>query len=81
MRNGTFEINAFKPHPHGFLHACERWGLQPEEVLFVGDREDVDARGARNAGMPCALVGSQESRGKTPTFPSLDSLVEGMLTD
>ena len=75
------EINAFKPHPRGFLHACERWGLQPEEVLFVGDREDVDAGGARNAGMPCALVGSQEGPGKTPTFPSLDSLVEGMLAD
>jgi FMN phosphatase YigB (HAD superfamily) len=32
------EINAFKPHPKGFLHACALWGLPPEEVLYIGDR-------------------------------------------
>jgi HAD superfamily hydrolase (TIGR01509 family) len=51
-------INAFKPHPKGFLIACERFGLQPHEVAYVGDRPDVDATGARAAGMDCYLVGS-----------------------
>jgi HAD superfamily hydrolase (TIGR01549 family) len=51
------EINAFKPHPTGFLHACALWGLPPEEVLYIGDRLEVDAVGAANAGMPCVLVG------------------------
>jgi phosphoglycolate phosphatase/putative hydrolase of the HAD superfamily len=51
-------INAFKPHPKGFLVACERFGLQPGEVTYVGDRPDVDAAGARAAGMDCYLVGS-----------------------
>jgi HAD superfamily hydrolase (TIGR01549 family) len=51
------EINAFKPHPKGFLHACALWGLSPEEVLYIGDRLEVDAVGAANAGMPCALLG------------------------
>ena len=32
------EINAFKPHPRGYLRACEQWGLQPQEVLYIGDR-------------------------------------------
>jgi HAD superfamily hydrolase (TIGR01549 family) len=50
------EINAFKPHPKGFLHACALWGLPPEEVLYIGDRPEVDAVGAANAGMPCALL-------------------------
>jgi len=27
------EINAFKPHPAGFLHACRVWGLEPADVL------------------------------------------------
>ena len=49
-------VNAFKPHPRGFLWCCERWGLEPEQVLYVGDRADVDGRGAANAGMPCAIV-------------------------
>lgn len=57
-------INAFKPHPRGLLAACERWALSPEEVLYVGDREDVDARGARLAGMPCAILSSDARRGE-----------------
>ena len=51
------EINAFKPHPRGYLRACEEWGLQPQEVLYVGDRPEVDAKGAKAAGMPCMMVG------------------------
>ena len=50
------EVNAFKPHPAGFLRACDLWGLSPPEVLYVGDRPDTDAAGAAAAGMPCAIV-------------------------
>ena len=50
------EINAFKPHPAGFLLACAIWGLSPEEVLYVGDRPEVDAVGAEAAGMSCAIL-------------------------
>jgi HAD superfamily hydrolase (TIGR01549 family) len=50
------EINAFKPHPRGFVRACEHWGLQPSQVLYVGDRVEVDALGAANAGMPCVII-------------------------
>jgi phosphoglycolate phosphatase/putative hydrolase of the HAD superfamily len=53
------EINAFKPHPKGFLHACAVWGLSPEEVLYIGDRPEVDGCGAANAGMPCAILGAR----------------------
>jgi FMN phosphatase YigB (HAD superfamily) len=55
------EINAFKPHPKGFLHACALWGLPPAEVLYIGDRREVDAAGAANAGMPCILLGNVAS--------------------
>lgn len=51
------DVAAFKPAPAGFLVACARWGLRPEQVLYVGDRADVDARGAAAAGMPYALLG------------------------
>jgi len=50
------DINAFKPHPRGFLRACELWGIPPEEVLYVGDRADVDAKGAAASGMRCAIL-------------------------
>jgi HAD superfamily hydrolase (TIGR01549 family) len=59
------EIDAFKPNPRGFLRACELWGLDPRQVLYVGDRADVDAEGARRAGMPCVLVGG------SPTLPAV----------
>jgi FMN phosphatase YigB (HAD superfamily) len=50
------DINAFKPHPKGFLHACRHWGVPPEEVLYIGDRPEVDAVGAATASMPCAIL-------------------------
>ena len=57
------EINAFKPNPKGFLHACELWNLEPGEVLYVGDRLEVDACGAKAAGMPCVIFSGRTSRG------------------
>ena len=50
-------INAFKPHPKGFRHACLQWGLSPQEVLYVGDRQEVDGNGAAAAGIRCAIIG------------------------
>jgi HAD superfamily hydrolase (TIGR01549 family) len=49
------EINALKPHPKGFLLACKLWNLEPAEVLYVGDRLDVDFYGAKAAGMSCVI--------------------------
>jgi putative hydrolase of the HAD superfamily len=52
------EVNAFKPHPRGLVLACERWGLAPSEVVYVGDRFDVDGESALRAGMRCVIVSS-----------------------
>jgi HAD superfamily hydrolase (TIGR01549 family) len=61
-------INALKPHPKGFLRACAIWGLPPEEVLYVGDRPEVDAVGAAAAGMPCAILSRKGSIGRNKNF-------------
>jgi len=53
------DVNAFKPSPRGYLEAARRWGLDPSEVLYVGDRADVDAAGALAAGMPAAVLTSR----------------------
>jgi len=71
------EIAAFKPSPRGYLRACEIWRLNPAQVLFVGDRAEVDAAGAAAAGMPCAIVEPGRSGSETGgyrTFPSLERL-------
>jgi len=79
------DINVFKPHPRGFLSACEYWGLKPEEVLYVGDRPEVDAEGAKAAGMPCIIFhgsnnlenkkGWPESYGSLTSFQGLDQVL------
>ena len=74
------EINALKPHPGGFLRACEAWGLAPAEVLYVGDRADVDVAGARAAGMDCALIGAGRSdpAADVPVFETLTDLARAV---
>jgi len=71
-------VNAFKPHPRGFLAACEQWGLPPASVVYVGDRPEVDAAGAEAAGMPCLIVGRRRADGPhryvpLPSFAGLES--------
>lgn len=80
------DVNAYKPWPHGFRRACEVWGLEPGEVIYVGDRPEVDAIGAAAAGMRCAIIGV---RGREPNpacgflpvgdFPELGSSLEDLL--
>ena len=70
------EINALKPNPRGLQHACAQWGLAPEEVLYVGDRADVDAGAAEAAGMPCAILDSSAT-GEW-SFPSISALQKSL---
>lgn len=52
------DIDAFKPDPTGFLRACDHWQLAAQHVLYIGDRFEVDGRGACAAGMPCVIIGA-----------------------
>jgi FMN phosphatase YigB (HAD superfamily) len=74
------EIDAFKPHPRGFMRACEQWGLAPEEVLYVGDRPEIDAAGAVTAGLHAVIIGgSGRHRGiDYRTIGSFDELRGGL---
>lgn len=48
-----------KPEPAPFLAAMESLNISPEEIVYVGDREDVDIEGAKEVGMKTILVGGQ----------------------
>ncbi len=50
------EFGAEKPDPSIFLEAVRRLGLEPGEVLHVGDLERDDAMGARGAGLQAVLI-------------------------
>jgi putative hydrolase of the HAD superfamily len=45
------EVGRPKPEPEIFHEACAIVGLPPGRVAYVGDRLDIDARGARDAGL------------------------------
>ncbi len=44
-----------KPHPEPLLYAAKRFGIQPSELLLVGDSES-DAEAAHTAGSPTFIV-------------------------
>ncbi len=67
------DVQAFKPDPRGFRVACDRFGLRPDEVLMIGDRAEVDAAGARAAGMPCVIIGTPAAS-DVLTVPSFERL-------
>jgi len=51
-----------KPEPAPFLAAMESLNLRPEEIVYVGDRVDVDIEGAKAVGMKTILVGGESEK-------------------
>lgn len=47
----SVEHGVAKPDPAIFLAGCDLLGLVPHEVAYVGDKYDIDALGARAAGL------------------------------
>ena len=45
------ELGYRKPHPNTFVHLIERFGVEKETILYVGDDPEPDIIGARNAGL------------------------------
>jgi FMN phosphatase YigB (HAD superfamily) len=66
------EIGAFKPNPRGLLFAIERLSASPDEVLYVGDRADVDATAAHAAGVACVILA------RNPAKPTASSTYSEM---
>ena len=51
-----FEAKARKPLRRGYLRACRKMGLGPQEVAAIGDQIFTDVIGARLAGIYCIFV-------------------------
>lgn len=56
---------ALKPAREVFALLVERLGVVPAEILYVGDREDSDVEGARDAGLRTARVVDPRRRRRT----------------
>lgn len=51
-----------KPDPQPFLAAIESLNINPEEIVYVGDREDIDVEGAQGVGMKTIYVGGKSEK-------------------
>lgn len=69
---GCDALGALKPHGRAFLALAERLGVAPDEVVHVGDREDLDVAGARAAGLRAwrfgRVRGGTEAEHVVPTW-------------
>jgi putative hydrolase of the HAD superfamily len=61
------DIGVAKPHPDAFAQLCDRLGLAPREVLYVGDEHAVDVLGARAAGLRAVLIDRGQAEPVTET--------------
>jgi REG-2-like HAD superfamily hydrolase len=68
-------VGAAKPHPDIFHFALRRAGLQPREVVYVGDSYISDVLGARTVGIKAYLI---DREGKAPPVdcPVVTSLLD-----
>lgn len=69
-------VYGFKPVTNGFAVAAEKMGLRPEQIIYIGDRPEVDGLGAKEAGMQTAILRSLFGRNKDSAFPTIRSLRE-----
>lgn len=73
------ELGAAKPEPVIFRAACIALDVPPEQVVHVGDRLDLDALGARGAGLHGVWLDRSRAGGSTevedvPVIPDLAAL-------
>lgn len=64
-------VRAYKPNPLLFERALKLFGLQPHEVLHVGDSEVDDVKGAKAAGLRVVWV-NRDGRPRRPDVPQPD---------
>jgi len=77
----TSDEAAPKPSPQGYLSIVERLGLEPRDILYVGDRLEVEVSPAKTLGMRTALVGGPKHVEKVDLHLSSVEEVERAVTE
>ena len=67
-----------KPSPLPLLHACQVFGVEPAELLLIGDSLN-DTQAARAAGCPVFCVPYGYNRGRPVSELDLDAVVPSLL--
>ena len=53
-------INKLKPDPTGIEYIVKYLNLKKNEIIYIGDRYDIDTTTAHNAGVKCIIIGEHE---------------------
>jgi phosphoglycolate phosphatase len=67
-----------KPDPMPLLHACEKFGVEPAEMLLIGDSLN-DVQAARAAGCHVFVVPYGYNRGRPVQELDADAVVESLI--
>ena len=70
------DIGVAKPQPEIFQAACDAMGAPPSDCLHVGDRLEVDALGARDAGLTGVWLDPRGTGGAPADVPTISRLTE-----
>jgi putative hydrolase of the HAD superfamily len=65
-----------KPSAKIFLHACAACGVEPRDAVYVGDMYDLDAEGARRAGLTGVWLDRARTASAAHAGPAIGSLGE-----
>jgi len=56
LSSQDLNINKLKPDPTGVNYIIKFFGLNAEEVIYIGDRYEIDVKTASNAGIHCIII-------------------------
>jgi putative hydrolase of the HAD superfamily len=75
-------LGSSKPYPETYRLACKRLSVEPDEVMYVGDRLDVDAQASTAAGLHEVWLDRATSPG-SPYQPAITTLrqLPGLVAD
>ena len=71
-------VNVFKPNPKGFEVIAEKLGLKPIEIIYIGDRAEIDVPGAVKTGMTAVIIGGKKGKNyiSITNFNELKKIIE-----
>lgn len=70
------DVGRGKPDPAIWHLACDRLGVRPDRAAYLGDELDVDARGARDAGLLGIWFDRHGTGHRPPDVPVVTALAE-----
>ena len=73
------DFGALKPDPRPFSALAAGFGLEPETILYVGNKREYDIAGAKSLGMKTAFIGRREDPEADFSFTKWEDLKRWIL--